>query len=82
MPLGLDNTVHGAARRGSAAEFAGLPSVSCGYLCIAGCILRLALGGLMVELHVIYVVLYAAAAILATVVVVVAWTHRAARGAV
>ena len=35
----------------------------------------------MVELHVIYVALYAAATILASVVVLVAWTHRAARGA-
>ena len=67
---------------GSATECAGLPGASLGYLCVAGCVGRLALGGcLIVELHIIYVVLYAAAAILASVVVLVAWTHRAARGA-
>ena len=35
----------------------------------------------MVELHIVYVVLYAVVAVLASVMVVVALTHRAARGA-
>ena len=36
----------------------------------------------MVELHFLYVVLYAAAAVMASIVTLVAWRHRAARGAV